>query len=133
MAVGFFRSEPGSVELPERSIAATTAGPATSMLLQTKQEIEQQPRSRVVHSFYEATSDAVGANGRDVLRIKTILKNAGYYEGQISSDFDRDLTKAVRNFQTASGIPDDGIIGPWTVAALTKTGHWLQDPDIFTS
>ena len=55
--------------------------------------------------------------GDDVRLLQTRLIAAGYV---INTDglFDSDLDRIVRDFQTASGLRSDGIVGPATRAAL---------------
>ena len=46
--------------------------------------------------------------------IQTALKNAGFYDGKIDGIKGEMTKKAVKAFQKANGLRDDGVIGPKT-------------------
>ena len=63
-----------------------------------------------------------GATGADVLAVKERLLALGYYGSGITAlkrdSFGADTRRAVVAFQAASGLTQDGIVGPLTYAAL---------------
>ncbi len=60
-----------------------------------------------------------GARGRDVKTLQHRLKAQGYYHGHITGFLDRRTVRAVKHFQTAIGIPADGIVGPQMIGGLS--------------
>jgi lipoprotein-anchoring transpeptidase ErfK/SrfK len=60
-----------------------------------------------------------GARGRDVKLLQRKLRAQGYYHGRITGVLNRRTEKAVRKFQTAIGIPTDGIVGPQMIGGLS--------------
>lgn len=65
-----------------------------------------------------------GMSGADVRFVKDALFSLGFYPSkikQIANDtFGSDTFVAVRKFQRAKGLEDDGVVGPQTWAALEK-------------
>lgn len=66
-----------------------------------------------------------GMSGPDVRFVKDSLFSLGFYNSkikQIANDtFGSDTFVAVRKFQRAKGLEDDGVVGPLTWAALEET------------
>lgn len=62
-----------------------------------------------------------GSSGGDVVDAQVILRDWGYYVGAIDGVFGSETSAAVRWFQSANGLPVDGVIGPETWAALGIT------------
>lgn len=59
-------------------------------------------------------------NGADVTVLQAILVARGYTVNAINGVFDGSTDKAVRQFQTASGLAADGVVGPLTWTALLR-------------
>ncbi|MHB8148917.1 MAG: peptidoglycan-binding domain-containing protein [Desulfobulbia bacterium] len=59
-----------------------------------------------------------GSTGDDVTRIQKALKDAGFYQGEPDGVFGSQTEIALKNFQTASGLGADGIVGPATWGKL---------------
>ena len=55
-----------------------------------------------------------GDSGRYVNILQTQLKYLGYYFGSITGNFDEATEEALINFQTARGLPGDGVAGTAT-------------------
>ncbi len=55
-----------------------------------------------------------GAEGAEVAKIQSRLKELGYYPGPIDGDFGGGTESAVRAFQRAQRLTVDGIVGPKT-------------------
>lgn len=64
----------------------------------------------------------MGSTGQEVKQIQTILKQKGYYFGNIDGIFGTATRTAVRNFQKANGLTVDGIVGKKTLAKLGISG-----------
>jgi hypothetical protein len=67
-------------------------------------------------------SYALHAQGPEVGRIQTRLKELGLYAGPVDGDFGGGTLGAVKAFQTANGLTPDGTVGPITWAALFSGG-----------
>ena len=59
-----------------------------------------------------------GSTGSEVTRIKTKLKNWGYYSGAVDGIFGSGTRKAVVLFQKRNKLTADGIVGSKTLEAL---------------
>lgn len=59
-----------------------------------------------------------GSSGSDVAEVQRILRDWGYYDGQVDGQFGNDTAQAVRYFQSANGLAVDGVVGPATWAGL---------------
>jgi N-acetylmuramoyl-L-alanine amidase len=62
-----------------------------------------------------------GSVGESVVALQKSLATLGYYTAGIDGDFGPLTDKAVRAFQSASGLVPDGIVGPLTWGALDRT------------
>ncbi len=62
-----------------------------------------------------------GAAGGDVSEAQAILQGWGYYSGIVDGIFGASTSTAVRWFQRANGLVEDGVVGPETWAALGIT------------
>lgn len=61
-----------------------------------------------------------GDKGSDVKEVQKTLRTLGYYQPAADGYFGRKTEQAVINFQQASDIAADGIVGPQTLNALQK-------------
>lgn len=61
---------------------------------------------------------AVGARGEGVGELQQFLKEQGYYAGEIDNAFGGQTEDAVKAYQRAKGLKDDGMVGANTLAAL---------------
>jgi len=55
-----------------------------------------------------------------VQNIQDFLNTFGYYKSYIDGDFGINTENAVRAFQKAKGLKDDGIVGPLTREIMSK-------------
>lgn len=62
----------------------------------------------------------IGSTGESVEMLQETLSALGYYAARVDGIFGPITDKAVRAFQTASGLVPDGIVGPLTWAALDR-------------
>ena len=54
----------------------------------------------------------------NVLEMQTQLKAQGYYTGSLTGHFGSKTEEAVKKFQRANGLDDDGIAGPKTLPII---------------
>ncbi len=59
-----------------------------------------------------------GAKGDDVKTVQKRLKELGYYRSNIDGKMGRDTVSALKEFQKAHGLEDDGVAGKATYAIL---------------
>jgi murein L,D-transpeptidase YcbB/YkuD len=68
-----------------------------------------------------------GSPGR-VKDIQAALKNAGFYDGKIDGIKGEQTKKAVKAFQKANGLRDDGVVGPKTWELLARYVSGAEAP-----
>lgn len=66
------------------------------------------------------TDISFGAEGADVTKLQTFLKDQGYFEAAMRPHFGPATLAAVRAFQSAKGISATGTVGPRTRAAIQQ-------------
>ncbi|NES19836.1 MAG: peptidoglycan-binding protein [Symploca sp. SIO3E6] len=59
-----------------------------------------------------------GLSGDGVKRLQERLQEFGFYQGDITSNFDEETENSVKAFQEADGLAADGIVGLITLHAL---------------
>ena len=62
-----------------------------------------------------------GEQGAQVRRLQRALARLGYPPGKIDGQYGSATTQALANFQRANKLTADGILGPATLAALTRS------------
>lgn len=65
-----------------------------------------------------ATTLGWGSTGTDVRRVQQLLRQWGYYDGQVDGVYGQQTYNAVIHFQRANGLTADGKVGAETAAAL---------------
>lgn len=65
----------------------------------------------------------MGSVGKEVSDIQSVLKNKGYYSGNVDGIFGSATKSAVERFQRDNGLQADGIAGKNTLAALGVLGN----------
>ena len=70
----------------------------------------------------EGVTASSGSRGMLVRTIQSRLKEQGYYTGAITGVYDSATVKAVRAFQKANGLKQDGVCGGETQALLLGSG-----------
>lgn len=60
--------------------------------------------------------------GIDVRNVQEQLKELGYYQGEITSIYDKETAEAVSSFQADMGLLSDGVVGPntWNAIGLSR-------------
>ena len=64
----------------------------------------------------------IGSTGDEVTSIQSVLKEKGYYTGNIDGIYGTKTKNAVTKFQKDNGLTADGIVGKQTLSALGITG-----------
>jgi len=64
---------------------------------------------------------SAGSTGESVSRLQATLKLLGFYQGTVDGTYSPTTQAAVSRFQSAAGIPVDGIAGPSTWRKLLPT------------
>lgn len=70
-----------------------------------------------------------GSGGEQVIRLQSLLSAAGFYAGKPSGVFDNTTMAAVKKFQSARGLEQDGHPGPLTLVLLQSEAT-RRSPDI---
>jgi LysM repeat protein len=70
----------------------------------------------------------VGHVGWDVSSLEFRLRRLGYRPGKVDGRFTPATAAALRRFQRASGLRDDGIVGRMTIRALAQAGRTTPRP-----
>jgi len=65
----------------------------------------------------------MGSRSQEVRNIQTVLKQQGYYTGNVDGIFGTRTKNAVINFQRDNGLSPDGIVGEKTLKALGLAGN----------
>jgi N-acetylmuramoyl-L-alanine amidase len=73
-----------------------------------------------------------GSQGDAVKELQSMLMLLGYHSGPVSGVYQDDTEAAVKRFQTAAGITDDGIVGPATWSQLFPTPPSEANPPTAT-
>lgn len=69
-----------------------------------------------------------GDRGENVRQLQGILRLAGYYDGEIDGSYGPQTTGAVKAFQAANGLEEDGVAGPKTLEALRRVRPFADVP-----
>jgi hypothetical protein len=84
------------------------------------------PAARLVASDTPAVSYALtrrGSTGKTVRALQDALNGLGHKAGAVDGVFGFATERAVREFQSANGLPADGLVGPATWTQLAKVGR----------
>ena len=69
-----------------------------------------------------------GGYDKEVANVQRMLKDLGYYTGQIDGQFGSLTLKAVKNFQRDYNLLVDGIVGPKTFSKLLEVYNKQNKP-----
>jgi len=61
---------------------------------------------------------SMGSRGEHILRLQSLLKEAGAYHKPLTGVYDSDTFSAIKQFQLSKGIEQDGIVGRQTLMVL---------------
>jgi len=70
-----------------------------------------------------------GSRGNDVAKLQTILNSLGYNSGRIDGIFGPGTLAAVKKFQAAHRLLQDGIVGPQTWGAMLSSPAQYSGPE----
>ncbi|WP_199300325.1 peptidoglycan-binding protein [Trichocoleus sp. FACHB-262] len=70
--------------------------------------------TRTPGSLINRATLKLGTQGRDVSELQATLRLLGFYAGAVDGFYRESTAIAVSRFQTAAGLPADGIVGPAT-------------------
>lgn len=105
---------------PAETTPAETTPAETAPVETTPAETTPVTTTPVVIPVPADVTLKLGDSGDDVLAVQQALAQLGYDPGAIDGDFGSATQQAVVAFQTAAGLEPDGIVGPETLAALSK-------------
>jgi len=77
-------------------------------------------------TFYFSTTMRLGSYAGEVLPLQQFLASQGYFADTLSGYFGQTTLLAVKAYQKANGLGDDGIVGAMTRAVLNRT----QNPSV---
>ena len=69
-----------------------------------------------------------GTRGDHIKRLQDLLREAGSYRGPSTGLYDKDTVLAVKEFQSARGIDQDGIVGAQTLMLLYRSSGQFELP-----
>ncbi|MEC4812275.1 MAG: HEAT repeat domain-containing protein [Scytonema sp. PMC 1069.18] len=75
-----------------------------------------------VNSLGTATQSILrpGSTGNEVQKLQTLLKDLGYYDGEVDGRYGTSTSRAVSKFQEAKGLIVDGVFGQTTRQSLQQ-------------
>lgn len=62
-------------------------------------------------------------NSEEIGNLQILLKQRGFYQGEVDGRVGAETTQAIQKAQQAYGLPPDGFAGPWTIRALLAGGN----------
>jgi len=93
---------------------------ATTEQSQTLEELKAQQTQKSVSRSNVGILDRSGTHKGKTKDIQTALRNAGFYDGKVDGVKGEQTKKAIKAFQKANGLRDDGVVGPKTWDMLSK-------------
>jgi general secretion pathway protein A len=69
-----------------------------------------------------------GAEGEQIKRLQSLLKEAGTYSGPLTGAYDKNTLSAVKKFQSLNGIKEDGVVGAQTLIMLYRSSDRFGAP-----
>ncbi|MEP0816328.1 MULTISPECIES: peptidoglycan-binding protein [Trichocoleus] len=98
-------------------LTASSVGPFAWMA-EAQEAANQTPTgstlTRSPGSLINRATLKLGTQGRDVSELQATLRLLGFYAGAVDGFYRESTAIAVSRFQTAAGLPADGIVGPAT-------------------
>lgn len=68
----------------------------------------------------------IGATGDEVRELQKWLKQNNFYSGEIDGQFGTDTEDAVKKFQKAMGLKEDGSVGAYTLKAMQQWDEYAE-------
>lgn len=97
--------------------------PQTENYLKLRNNFNSYKEIKEKGGFQEVNIERVveeGMQGYDIKQIKLRLRQTNDFKGEVNNQFDKELHRAVADFQKRHGLTPDGIVGKDTVLALNK-------------
>ena len=98
----------------------TTPPPIVSPTTSTPAQTTQTPPAATSPTPAPTTTLSPGASGPQVKVLQHALIALGYSPGKVDGVYGPSTKQAVTEFQKASGLTQDGVVGPKTLAALKQ-------------
>jgi len=73
---------------------------------------------------------SVGSKGEHILRLQSLLKEAGVYHKPLTGVYDNDTLSAIKQFQLSKRIEQDGIVGGQTLMVLYHSVNRFGAPKL---
>ena len=125
--VGATVTEPTTIAPPQPQVSITPVAAAAAADAAGEPAVDDAPVGDLIDidgCMLDVTSVAEGATGDNVECVQKALTAAGFYKGAIDGTFSAALTTAASDFQRATGLYVDGVVGRRTAAML---GIWPGD------
>lgn len=68
---------------------------------------------------------SLGSSGEEVRQLQERLREFGFYDGEITGEFDEKTEASVKYFQDAEGLAADGVVG---IMTLHELGLFKPEP-----
>jgi Putative peptidoglycan binding domain len=101
--------------------SGASSHPTTINTLQRKTAPTTPPHATPRRLRAPATTLKPGDHGAQVKVLQHVLASLGYSPGSVDGQYGTATQQAVAHFQHTSGLIADGIVGPQTLRALTRT------------
>jgi peptidoglycan hydrolase-like protein with peptidoglycan-binding domain len=132
--------------LTDTSVSRSVLPPASSdnsnkpnsyLREQSKNQVNGSDRlgQPVIVRTINAQSNAQSSEGEEMGNLQILLKQRGFYQGEIDGRQGQSTTDAVMKAQQAYGLSPDGFVGPLTIRALLAGGNniALSEPAVTRS
>ena len=111
----------GLIQFDSPTPGASDAGPGETIQVVTQAPATPTPTTAPVTPTPTPKSLQRGFTGSEAVRaVQRRLKELGYYKGSADGDFGPATEKAVKEFQRANGLTDDGKVGEKTLAKMNS-------------
>ena len=118
VARAFTGSDGGGETTTTTPTTATTPTTTTPTTTTPTTEPTTTPTTPTTPALPEDVVLRPGEESEEVRRVQAALAELGYSTGGVDGRFGPATEEAVRQFQSSSGLADDGVVGPATLAAL---------------
>lgn len=119
-----YAQETQTSQLPDARVnEIDVASMSTEALLETKQSIEQELAARGYVAYFDLEPNS---KGESVSALQERLSELGYYSGNLTGRYDSATRQAVKQFQKANGLDNNGVASQsdqqllFSAAALPK-------------
>ncbi|MDH5281970.1 MAG: peptidoglycan-binding protein, partial [Thermoleophilia bacterium] len=99
--------------------AETTTSTTTTTTPTTTAPTTTTPTTIAPTTLPEGVVLRRGDKSEEVRQVQAVLVELGYSTGSVDAKFGPATEQSVRAFQKASGLAEDGVVGPATLSALS--------------